>query len=165
VKAMACEMCGSRPEEYTCEIEGVIMKACAECSSFGKRLARIRTLQEVKTEKKKQAASERHTQAFREQEGEIIQIIVPDFANRIKKAREKTGMTQEEFAKKVAEKESVIHNLESGRMRPSINLCRKLEKALHITLIEQIEEKKEGYTRAKGAGLTIGDVLEAKGKK
>ncbi|MFH1071937.1 MAG: multiprotein bridging factor aMBF1 [Nanoarchaeota archaeon] len=159
---MACEMCGSREIEYTCEIEGVIMKVCSECSRFGKQLARVQTARETKTEKKKQAASEKHARDETEQKGEIVQIIVPDFASRIKKAREKTGMTQEEFAKKVAEKESVIHNLESGRMRPSIDLCRKLERILHITLIAQIEEKKEGFARVRGAELTIGDVLEKK---
>ena len=85
---------------------------------------------------------------------ELIQMVVSDYAQKIRKAREKMGLTQEEFAKKLAEKWSIMQKIESGQFKPSIEMARKLERILNIELIEQYseggeiplpaEEKKEG---------------------
>ena len=63
-----------------------------------------------------------------EPEEEIIRLVVGDFATRVRKAREKLGLKQEDFAKKIKEKESIVHKLETGEFKPNLDLAKKLEK-------------------------------------
>ena len=44
---------------------------------------------------------------------EILQVIVDDYAEKIKNAREKLGLKQKDFAKKINLKESLIHKIET----------------------------------------------------
>ncbi len=48
-------------------------------------------------------------------------------------ARIKKGITQEELAKKLGTKQSVISRLESGRANPSILFLKKLASALNLS--------------------------------
>ncbi len=69
------------------------------------------------------------------------------------------------MAKKLMEKESLLHNVESGHMKPNLELARKLEKFLKISIVEQIELEASSSTSEKkkgGSGLTIGDMLNRK---
>ena len=76
------------------------------------------------------------------------------------------GLKQKELAKMLAEKESVIHKLESGNIEPSLNLARKLERQLRIKIIEQHELGKEDNHKykSKRTVLTIGDLISVKKK-
>jgi putative transcription factor len=73
-------------------------------------------------------------------------------------------LKQEELAKKIAEKESVIHKLESGSIIPAIPLARKLEKFLRIALVETIEvdSPETSDRRSSSDGLTLGDLIRIK---
>ena len=95
---------------------------------------------------------------------EIVDIIVSDYAKRIRQAREKLGLTQKDFAMKISEKESVLHKLETGAIEPSIETAKKLEKTLKIKLVEQREEENEVVQAGKkeAEGFTIGDMLKKK---
>jgi len=68
------------------------------------------------------------------------------------------NLTQEELAKKLKEKASVIKRTEEG-WEPPLKLIKKIEKFFDIELREEIEEeileKKSDSKR-----LTIGDVVE-----
>ena len=78
----------------------------------------------------------------------------------IKKERTKRNFTQEEIAKKLNEKESIIKRIEDG-WEPSLITIKKLEKFFNIKLTEKVEEKQiENKTDRKE--LTIGDVVEVK---
>ncbi|MBI5072318.1 TIGR00270 family protein, partial [Candidatus Woesearchaeota archaeon] len=97
------------------------------------------------------------------QEPQIIEQIVEEYALKIKQAREKRKLNQEEFAKMLNERESVLHNIEAGKQKPSMELAKKLEKVLGIVLIEvikpdEITAEKQDSPRPKGP-LTIGDML------
>ena len=72
-------------------------------------------------------------------------------------------LKQEELARRLAEKESVIHHIESGNFVPSLALARKLEKCLGITLVEipQLEREKQ-HINFRDDALTIGDLLKKK---
>lgn len=50
------------------------------------------------------------------------------------RARIERGLTQEELAKRVGTKQSVISRLESGRANPSVSFLKKLADALHSHL-------------------------------
>ena len=150
---MQCEMCGKEGELFAALVEGTELNVCKSCSSHGK------TLRRVKPTQKKIKKSEKQ----KEPEKEIIQTIVENYAKLIKSAREKTGLSQKDFANKLNEKESIIHKLETGNLKPSINLARKLEKFCNIKLVKQIEIKPlKGKKAVSGEGLTIGDIIKIK---
>ncbi|MBN1503145.1 TIGR00270 family protein [Candidatus Woesearchaeota archaeon] len=144
-----CEMCGKSGPLYFVEIEGSELALCKDCSSFGK-IIRKPKLKPRKLVKKVTIPKT-----------EIVQIIRPDFPEIIRKKRAELGLKQEELAKKLAEKESIIHKIESGAYTPSISLARKLEKRLSVSLIEQKEISRLGVT-AKKESLTIGDMINLK---
>ena len=56
----------------------------------------------------------------------------------------------------------MIQNVESGKFVPSINLARKFERFLKVTLVEQHEEKFDKTAKSKSAAITIGDMLNIK---
>lgn len=56
----------------------------------------------------------------------------PEFA--LIRARIEKGLTQEELAKKIGTKQSVISRLESGRANPSVAFLKKLAQALNSSL-------------------------------
>jgi len=152
---MQCEMCGKGTELFKAVVEGIELKVCSNCGKFGKVTGKINI--EPKRKKKKIELEE-------EEQPEIIQIIVEDYALRAKNAREKLGLKQEELAKKLNEKESVIHKIETGHYEPNLNLARKLEKFLKIKLVEEekIEKKKENTQSTSSEALTIGDLIKLK---
>lgn len=152
---MNCDICGRDALLYTVLVEGSEMKVCEKCSSAGKVIKRPEF---VIPKKPKNIEPARATQVMKE----IVETIVEDYGARIKQAREKTGLTQKEFAKKINEKESMLHKLETGSFEPSMPLAKKLEKILQIALIEQTEQEKAQAPakKDKSEGLTIGDVLK-----
>jgi len=149
---MQCELCGKDSDLVVAMVEGIQLRVCAKCGSFGKVLRRDIP----------QAA--RAKQAPAKREPEIIEHVVSDYAQRIRAAREKQGLTQEEFAKKIMQKESLLHKLETSTFEPQIELARKLERILGITLVEAREEVSAAMakTEPRSEGMTIGDILKAK---
>ena len=151
---MNCEMCGKETELQKAIIEGVQMNVCAQCGKFGRVVGRAVAKEEAVKQAKKEAE---------EEEPEVVESIVGDYADIIKKAREKTGLKQEDVAKKINEKESVIHQIESGHFKPGLALARKLEKFFHIILVERVTVKKEKKkSNEDDEGMTIGDMIKIK---
>lgn len=150
---MNCEMCGKDTELFNAVIEGTQLKVCAGCGKYGKILRKI------------SLPSPKQVIVKREEPVQVEQIV-SDYAQKIKSAREKRGMTQLEFSKLIAVKESLIHKMETGHFEPPIDMACKMEKTLHITLVEVREEaaiakqKKEELTE----GMTIGDLIKLKQK-
>ena len=151
-------MCGVEGPLLVAEIEGVDLNVCRNCAKYGTVKKKV-TQQESRPKPKKQKkAPVRKEKTF---------LVVEDYAKKIRNARESMKLKQDQFARKLNEKASVITNLENGRMKPSIELARKLEKILHITLVEEIEEE-EGDTDQKpgkkqgSKNLTIGDMIHVK---
>jgi putative transcription factor len=156
---MLCEMCSSPNVAYKIDVEGSRLNVCEKCASFGKVVSRVAA--EPKREKKKESIMEAQTPKTTE----TVQVIKSDCARLIKNARERLGLNQEDFAKRLMEKESLLHKIESGHMKPDLVLARKLEKFLKISIVEQVElEVGDGTSDKKraGSGLTIGDVLRIK---
>ena len=89
--------------------------------------------------------------------------LVEDFNVKIRKARESKNLSREELGQKIYEKVSVINRIESGKMIPDIRLTKKLENALNITLIENVEELDlSKYTGNPSQGRTLGNVVKIK---
>ncbi len=144
---MQCELCGNDSADYTAIVEGAELNVCAKCAKFGKVIRKPI----IKKIEKPVKVSE---------DSEIIETVVDNYSEIIKKAREKLGLKQEELAKKMAEKESVIHKLESGHLKPNVELAKKLENFLKINITEKIEVRKENVSKTKTESLTIGDLIK-----
>lgn len=89
-------------------------------------------------------------------------MVVEDYHQRIKQARERRGFKQKELAKALALKESMLHKVESGHFRPSIEMARRIERHLGISLVTTMQTPLTGGASPldDGAPLTLGDVIE-----
>ena len=151
---MKCDMCGSEGKLYKAIIESAHLNVCHECSKFGKVIG------VVKQEDINKATANETT----EPQKEIMDLVVEDYAEKIKKKREQLGLKQEELAKKINEKESLIQNIESGHYKPPIGLAKKIQGFLKIKLIEEHEELHERQKATKTDTFTIGDLIKIKKK-
>lgn len=143
-----CEICGKVTELIRCTIEGCEMSVCMNCAKFGTAAERAANI----TTRIGKAAKP----SARQDEEEPVII---DASRKVKDARERKGLTQEQLAKAVAEKESVIHRIESGAMTPMLATAEKLENFLGIKIIEKIERKEGAVKEGKSESFTIGDLI------
>lgn len=141
-------MCGTNQNLVKARIEGTVLDVCGNCAKFGEM---VRIPQRIPITKRR---------PIRLEHKEPLQIIVPDYAFLIKNAREKKEMTQEDVSKQMAEKTSLYMKVESGQMKPSVRLAKKLEKFFHIRLLDDHEEKVVLSDSEKGRALTIGDLIK-----
>jgi putative transcription factor len=137
-----CEICGSDKAERKTKIDKAILTVCDKCVSFGEE---IRPPQM----KIKKAISKLE---------ETEEILKSNFSEMIRLSREKMRLRQDELAKKLNEKSSVIKRVEEG-WDSSPSLISKLEKFFNIKLTESPGESKL-ETKRKKEKLTIGDVVE-----
>ena len=153
-----CDMCGSEKQLYKTELEGATLNLCQKCAKFGKVLAPIRKEIDVRARKQEKDV--------KMPEKDISLIIAGDYAMKIKQKREKLGLKQEDFAKKINEKVSTIHHVETGKLEPSLKLARKLERFLKIKIVEEHEEvHKETKNEETKEHFTIGDFIKIKHEK
>ncbi len=143
-----CDLCGKKTELIDGVVEGSILKICKTCVKFGEAVEIKKSILEEKSEPEPEKIKE-----------EIIEEIVKDYSAKIKKARESLNLLQKNLAREIAEKESVIHNLESGHLEPSLDLAKKLENFLNIKLIIMHKDEKVDKIDFHNASLTIGDLL------
>ena len=144
-------MCGSPGKLYKAVIEDAELTVCHECSKFGKVIGVVK---QEDTREIKAKAAENISQP------EKIDVITSDYAEKIRKKREQLGLKQEEFAKKINEKESLIQKIESGHFEPPISIAKKIESFLKIKLVEEHEETHEHHKASKTDTFTIGDFIK-----
>lgn len=162
-----CEICG-RPvyDPRMCRtviVEGVELRVCPDCY---RRLVKQGKIKEAPTTKISRKTTQtrkwtktRISRRILEEEYEIVE----DYAERIRKARQRMGWSQAVLAQKVREKENVIKRIEAGRLKPSIELARRLERVLGITLLEPIVEESPAKIEEGGEDYyTIGDFVRFK---
>lgn len=145
-------MCGKEGEVVDAIVEGAVVQVCLSCSKHGSVIAINQPVVDKKIEQQREI----------EEKPEYVAVVISDFANRIKFGRERKGLKQEDLAQALAEKESVIHQLETGKLKPSFKLAKKLSVFLNIDLIETVEasSKIEKKVDFKGSAVTIGDLLK-----
>lgn len=151
---MLCDMCGKEAELFKAIVEGTQLNVCKSCSRYGKVLKKVKPKTADKPEPVKKIEIV--------QKEEIEELVVENFPELIKQKREKLGLKQEELAKKLNERESLIQKVESGHMRPSIKLAKKLERFLEIKLIEEFKKKAFNPDKKSSGPLTIGDLIAIK---
>jgi putative transcription factor len=151
---MPCEICGSETNLVKADIEGASLIVCKNCARFGKITGSVKV----------EASQEVHLQARQPLSAaeEPFEFVVKDFPSILKKKRESLGLNQEDFAKKLNEKLSIVQKMESGEFTPSLDAARKLGKLLGIKLVEQFREEQLKTNAGSSEGFTIGDVVKIK---
>ncbi len=153
---MKCEICGKREAKLVVIIEGAEMNACYVCGKNAKIIGRIGRAQENKEE----VIVEREETKGLEEEERIIE----GFGEQIRKARMKIGLSREELAKKINEKESYLKHIEREEMVPNDKILKKLEKALGIKLKEKIKGSFEKIKLEEKKEESLEDVAEIEGE-
>ena len=149
---MRCELCGAEGNLFRAKVEGTELNVCSNCGKFGKVLEPVRNKKEI---------AEKKTEKIEKTE-EYLEMIVSDFSKIIREKREGLGLNQKDFAKKISEKESFLHKMETGELKPSIDIARKLERLLGIKLVEEYKEEHDKGANVKSDTLTIGDFVKIK---
>ena len=157
---MQCEMCGTEAQElFRVDVEGAKLNICKKCSRYGKVLETVRA--PVIPQAKRSVQVSRAPSPKRI-DTEVIFVITPDYPSRLKNAREALGMKQEDLAKKINERETLIHKLETGAIEPNLVLARKLERFLGVKLVEEHQEDSKLVTPLKKGDVTLGDFARIK---
>ncbi len=89
---------------------------------------------------------------------ESDEVLVADFGDRVRRARQAKRLKVQDVARAINEKASLLHNIESGSFHPDPIVTAKLERSLGIRLREKVEEVHPAK-RASQGGVTIGDLI------
>jgi putative transcription factor len=161
-------MCGKEvPRLRKVQIGGTTLEVCNECARF-REDAPVEAPKAAPVTSGPSAVAEPRPIAFPSHEGRKKDALsrgevelAEDYNRRIIKGRRKKDLTQEELARRINEKKSVISRLETGEMRPSDRLIKKLEKELDVKLRERMEFQAEPAKKQVGTGgVTLGDLIK-----
>ncbi|HLC90492.1 MAG TPA: multiprotein bridging factor aMBF1 [Candidatus Nanoarchaeia archaeon] len=146
-----CEMCGNTGNLLSVEVEGVEMQVCNNCSKYGKAKAR---------------ESNYHSSRPVQLKSEMPDVkIVDNYAFLLRRAREQKNMSQEEFAKLLNEKESIVAKWEQGTLKPRVELANRIGRILKINLLEKDDPGAVAMEKKSGSGeLTLGDFIKVRKK-
>lgn len=172
-----CEMCGTETSTpKTVKIEGAELDVCDSCAEFG---TEVRTQKSEGTSTKYSTSSSSGTSDSSTGTGssggssggsrrrrdmfDEMEEVAADYDQRIRQARESAGLSQEDLAKELNEKASLIRKLERGDMLPSDSVQKKLERRLEISLSEGGETEDTEWESGSSTGsYTLGDVVTRK---
>ena len=152
-ETLYCEICGmpivGRP--YYAEVDGVEMVLCASCYMKLVRSGRAKPIRRRETPRRVVARPRR---------SEIVEYeIVEDYYDRIRSARQARGLSTKELAMKLRISASLLRKIEQGKMKPSIDLARRMEKVLGVKLLVPTEEPEGPLAPPSGDYPTLGDVV------
>jgi putative transcription factor len=157
---MQCETCGKPIKEgKRVKLEGSVVVTCSECAAYGVIVG------DVRREEKKVVKPSPPKEQVKVELPVETETLVEDYNVRIRDARERRGMKQEDLAKALNEPVSLIHRLESGKFEPGDALIRKLQHHLGVKLIEKSGGLAALIKRGDSKELTLGDVVVVKKKK
>ena len=146
-----CEMCGKGSHLTLVDVEGVELNVCPNCTKYGAAQKKVGT----NHFRKNVSSNQRSLPDLK---------ITSAFHSIIKSERDKRNLTQEDFAKFLNEKESVLHKWENGTLKPRIGVAKQLERILKIKLVEKDEKKAFEQKKGKSSSdeFTLGDFIKVK---
>ncbi|BDC19291.1 transcriptional regulator [Acidianus sp. HS-5] len=147
-----------RGKGITVVYEGSIITVCESCYSKIRKTAKIYEEKPKKT----QAIKQQRENVNKKSEVEVE--IADDYYKIIRTAREHLGLTTKQLADKMKVSENIIKRFEQGKLKPTIEQAKALEKILSVKLLYTIssEETQKG---GKNFELTLGDVVNIREKK
>lgn len=175
-----CEMCGAETSDPNrVKIEGAELDVCDNCTEFG---TEVRTEEPSSTSTKYSTSSSGSSsgssgssssggstgsssggRSRRDDVYDDLEELAPDYGDRIRQAREGAGMSQEDLAKQLNEKASLIRKLEHGDTLPSDDVQGKIERALDVDLTVSGGDEDAEWSGGSSTGeYTLGDMVERK---
>ncbi|TFG07389.1 MAG: TIGR00270 family protein [Promethearchaeota archaeon] len=163
-----CPICGGKIwKGQKVLIEGAKIRVCQNCAIHGKKISPRKKATYNKIAFQTPLKKSKSFPKYRSKELlEPSLELVPEFAKSIRNARTAENLTQEEFAKKLNEKPSLMRRVESG-FKPTIDLAQKIEKTFNIKLlrkVDDVEVNTKNYMK-KSKGTSLGDIAFIKKKK
>jgi putative transcription factor len=178
-----CEMCGKETNSpSTVKVEGAKLDVCDDCTDFGTEVkddqsssstsTKYSTSDSSGTSSSASNSSARSTSGSRGSSGGStsssgsdmfgeVDELAQDYDQRIRSARENAGLSQDDLAKKLNEKSSLIRKLEHGDSLPSDSVQGKIESALDIDLTTSASGEDGEWEGSESTGeYTLGDMVE-----
>ncbi|HIH69566.1 multiprotein bridging factor aMBF1 [Methermicoccus shengliensis] len=155
-----CEICGKpiRGRGVRVLIEGAELEVCHQCSSLGSEM------RSFSSEVPKARAAPRLPRKHRARDiFSTLEEVVDDYADIVRTARERRGLTQDKLAEKINEKVSLIKKIERGEFVPEDRVIKKLEAELDVKLTAP-PAKQEFEGSSFSEGITLGDVVRIRHK-
>jgi putative transcription factor len=154
-------MCGQEaPGLRKITIEGSVLSVCPNCIKFGNgttgKDGEETAIPDTITERLERREKRLKTKDVFEQSQKELAL---DYSTRIRKGRASLGWSQEDLAKKINEKKSVVAKLEHGDMIPDEKLVKKLERKLEISLKEELRPVTPPKKSESSKGMTLGDFI------
>lgn len=132
---MRCEVCGKLVFEKTlAEIDSTQLIVCEDCANLGTLVPMPKMPSSSGKIFIKQKSREPRIEL---DEGLDLR---QDYGILVRRKRQELGLTNEELAKKIFEKESIVQKIENQKLVPSDAMVKKLEKALQLSLREKNQE-------------------------
>lgn len=155
-----CEMCGApiagRP--YHAIVDGVEMVLCAGCYLKLSKSGRAKLVSQLRAEGKppeeRRGGRAAGAGAKRIDEYELVE----DYAERVRSAREARGWTTAALAQRLRISEALLRKIEQGKVKPSVDLARRIESVLRVRLLERAEYEEEEAEPAE-YHPTLGDIV------
>ncbi|MFX0099441.1 MAG: multiprotein bridging factor aMBF1 [Candidatus Hodarchaeota archaeon] len=152
---MSCEICGREihGRRHKIRVEGTIIVVCSKCSDLGEKVYEPRKSSSYIMEgtsssyhKKKKPSYPRTSSSPRPpvkkvRKSDVSYDLVDNYPKIVRKAR--GTMTQEDFADLLNEKMTLIQKIETGKMKPTVQLARKIEKKFHVKLLKPTDDPDE----------------------
>lgn len=158
---MRCEVCGREifgTPNYRV-IEGGKLTVCGQCAQFSQQEWDPTRPQARKTPTRRRSAQPRRRSDI--DSAESLELV-EGHGMLIKKARQKKGLSIEDFSKQIREKESVVKKLEKENMNPPMNLVKKIQNALGIKILEEGAAKSGSVLSRPMGPRTLGDMIKIK---
>ncbi|MFB6256861.1 MAG: multiprotein bridging factor aMBF1 [Haloplanus sp.] len=170
-----CEMCGAESSSLTTtKVEGAELELCDSCTDFGTEV-RTESSSSSSTKYSTSSSSSSSSSTSSASDGsssggsrrrkdmfDDMEELATDYDDRIRSAREGRGLSQEDLAKELNEKASLIRKLEHGDMLPSDEVQTKLERKLDISLSERTGDEDAEWSGGSSTTTTLGDVVKRK---
>ncbi len=144
-----CDLCGVEEELVEAIVEGALLSVCDRCSKHGEVIKVQPKIITKRVEKEKKL------------DIGPVKMVVDDYAELVRKAREKKGLKQKDLARSIGEKESTIHKVETSHLKPSLVLAKKFEVFLGVKLIGDYEDMPKKKIDFRDSNLTVGDLIRA----
>lgn len=151
-------------------IEGAKLTVCDSCAQHGEKVQRKKNTSTPNKDfqRKPKGRQKRTIPKMRKDSFDDFELV-SDYAQRIRKARAKTGMNQDKFAQNINEKPSLLRRIESGKAKPTIQLAKKIQKEYNIQLLKEKDITSESSTNYKkylksSKGSSLGDIAFIKKK-
>jgi putative transcription factor len=167
-----CEVCGREVQSVQeVTLEGAKLLACSRCAKLGQPISKSqaapgspRPMSAARVGSQDFRTSPLHREPLKPRRAEREIVPVENFAALVRKAREERGLSHKEVARQLNERESVIAKLETGKMTPTTNLARRMERLFKLTLLEEAESL-DAFPSKSPSSTTFGDVVEVRKKK